>query len=80
MLVDDLLKWAGISATGRSTHRGLSPEELIQLEEGGLIDIGSHTVSHPTLSARPVAAQMDEIPQSNSFGTILGHQCQLRIH
>jgi len=73
-LVDDLLKWAGISATGRSTHRGLSPEELIQLEEGGLIDIGSHTVSHPTLSALSVAAQMDEISQSKAhLERILGH-------
>jgi peptidoglycan/xylan/chitin deacetylase (PgdA/CDA1 family) len=73
-VVDDLLKWAGIGTTGRSSHRGLSPEELIQLEDGGLIDIGSHTVSHPTLSALPVAAQVDEISQSKAhLESILGH-------
>ena len=73
-LVDDLLKWAGISTTGRSTHRGLSPEELIQLEDGGIIDVGSHTVSHPTLSALPVAAQVDEISRSKAhLERILAH-------
>jgi len=73
-LVDDLLKWAGLSTTGRVTHRGLSPDELIQLEDGGLIDVGSHTVSHPTLSALPMAAQVDEISQSKArLENILGH-------
>jgi peptidoglycan/xylan/chitin deacetylase (PgdA/CDA1 family) len=73
-VVDDLLKWAGIGTTGRSTHRGLSPEELVQLEDGGIIDVGSHTVSHPTLSALPVTAQVDEISRSKAhLERILGH-------
>jgi peptidoglycan/xylan/chitin deacetylase (PgdA/CDA1 family) len=73
-LVDELLKWGGIGTTGRTTHRILSHEELIQLEKGGLIDVGSHTVSHPTLSALPVAAQEDEISQSKAhLEGILGH-------
>ena len=65
-VVDDLAVWAGVDATHRRTHRTLCPEEIIRLADGGLVEIGSHTVSHPMLSQLPLAAQMDEISQSKS--------------
>jgi peptidoglycan/xylan/chitin deacetylase (PgdA/CDA1 family) len=65
-LVDDLLIAAGVETSGRPTHRILSPEEMIQLTEGELVEVGSHTVSHPILSTLPTAAQAAEISQSKA--------------
>lgn len=66
--------WANAEPIGRSTHRSLSREELLALEEGGLIEVGAHTVTHPFLSKLPVASQQDEIQQSKDYlEEILGH-------
>lgn len=59
-----LLEWAGESGSARDTHRVLAPEEIIELTEGGLIEAGCHTVTHPQLSALSNEAQRDEIRQS----------------
>ncbi|AOY81435.1 MULTISPECIES: polysaccharide deacetylase family protein [Moorena] len=66
--------WANAEPIGRSTHRSMSREELLDLEEGGLIEVGAHTVTHPFLSKLPVALQQDEIEQSKHYiEEILGH-------
>lgn len=65
-LLDELLAWAGAEPTARPTHRALSPEEVIPLAEGGLVEVGAHTMTHPVLSLLPVAAQRDEIQQSKA--------------
>ncbi|NEQ79828.1 MAG: polysaccharide deacetylase family protein [Moorea sp. SIO2I5] len=66
--------WANAEPIGRSTHRSMSREELLALEEGGLIEVGAHTVTHPFLSKLPVASQQDEIQQSKHYlEEILGH-------
>ncbi len=65
-LVDGLLLAAGVATSGRPTHRVLSTEETIQLTDGALVEIGSHTVSHPVLSTLPTAAQAKEISQSKA--------------
>ncbi len=59
-----LLEWAGDIGSARDTHRVLSPEEIIELTEGGLIEAGCHTVTHPQLSALSNEAQQNEIRQS----------------
>jgi len=47
---------------------------LISVEDGGLVDIGAHSVTHPVLSALPAAAQRDEITQCKfQLEEILGH-------
>lgn len=56
-----LLAWAGASASARPTHRAMAPEEIIELAQGGLIEVGCHTVTHPQLSALNLKAQRDEI-------------------
>jgi len=61
---DKLLAWGGLKPSVRSTHRTLSVDELISLAKGGLVDIGAHTVTHPVLSALPLAAQQAEIEGS----------------
>ena len=66
-VMDDLLTWAGDKPVRRSTHRALSIEELLALRQGELIEVGSHTVSHPFLSALPESVQQDEIQRGKSI-------------
>jgi len=61
---DELLAWAGDSGNARKTHRVLECDEIIELARGGLIEIGSHTVTHPQLSALNLDSQRYEILQS----------------
>lgn len=73
-VLDDLRSWAGAQATGRPTHRALSREEVIGLDDGGLVEVGSHTVTHPVLAALPAPAQRAEIHRSKAcLESILGH-------
>lgn len=65
-IVDDIVAWAGAESVSRPTHRVLSPDEVCSLADGGLIEVGSHTVTHPVLSALPKARQRDEITRSKS--------------
>jgi peptidoglycan/xylan/chitin deacetylase (PgdA/CDA1 family) len=65
-VLNNLAAWAGMDTINRATHRTLSSEELIRLADGGLIDIGSHTVSHPVLSSLSVALQAEEITRSKA--------------
>lgn len=75
-ILGELRTWARADSTGRLTHRTLTPTEVLRLSEGGLITIGSHTVSHSVLSGLPAAAQRVEIQQSKTdLEGILG--CQI---
>jgi peptidoglycan/xylan/chitin deacetylase (PgdA/CDA1 family) len=65
-LVEELRTWAGGGPKVRPTHRTLSPEEVICLAQGGLVEVGAHTVNHPMLSALPLREQQDEIQQSKT--------------
>lgn len=60
-VLDELRAWAGVEPKVRLTHRPLSADEVLRLTEGGLIEVGAHSVTHPVLSAFPVAAQRTEI-------------------
>lgn len=72
--LDALTKWAGTESVCRQTHRALMPDEVRILAKDGLVEVGSHTVEHPVLSALPVAAQRDEIRRSKiCLEEILGH-------
>lgn len=73
-IIEALALWADIEPMHRPTHRTLLPEELIRLADGGLVEVGSHTVSHPLLSAIPLVEQTNEISRSKShLEYILGH-------
>ncbi len=52
---------------GRTTHRTLSREEVFALGQGELVEVGAHTVTHPTLSALPATLQRDEIQESRAL-------------
>jgi peptidoglycan/xylan/chitin deacetylase (PgdA/CDA1 family) len=73
-VLDELCRWANAKPVGRPTHRSLTQDELLELAEGGLIEIGSHTVTHPFLAHQTVATQQHEIQQSkDDLEAILGH-------
>jgi peptidoglycan/xylan/chitin deacetylase (PgdA/CDA1 family) len=67
-LMDELLLQTGMTATGRDSHRCMSPTEVRILAAGGTIEVGAHTVTHPQLSALPAAEQWQEI-----------EECKLRL-
>jgi peptidoglycan/xylan/chitin deacetylase (PgdA/CDA1 family) len=60
-LLDRLQDWAGVRPVYRPSHRPLSLEEVVGLGQGGLVEFGAHTVTHPTLSTLQVTSQQDEI-------------------
>jgi len=63
-ILDELQRSSGLGSTPRQSHRALTHEEIRQLADGGLVEIGAHTVTHPVLSAIPVAQQQQEISES----------------
>jgi peptidoglycan/xylan/chitin deacetylase (PgdA/CDA1 family) len=72
-VVDRLIEWAGLEGKSRLSHRVLSSAETIRLADGGLIEVGSHTMTHPVLAALPRAAQVEEISDSKArLENILG--------
>jgi peptidoglycan/xylan/chitin deacetylase (PgdA/CDA1 family) len=77
MTLDKLLSWASVDSTARSTHRPLSLDEAVTLTKSGLIEVGSHTVTHPTLSSLPLSDQREEITESKEFlEELVGHQIE----
>lgn len=66
-VIDNLRAWSGIKLERRPTYHALSREELLTLSQGKLIEIGSHTVTHPFLAALPKSSQLNEIQRSKTF-------------
>jgi peptidoglycan/xylan/chitin deacetylase (PgdA/CDA1 family) len=62
----EIERWANVSAEGRLTHRSLSFQEVLDLSQGDLIEVGAHTVTHPFLSELSLASQRFEIQQSKA--------------
>jgi peptidoglycan/xylan/chitin deacetylase (PgdA/CDA1 family) len=44
--------------------RPLTADELVRLADGGLVDVGAHSVSHPVLAALPRRRQHEEVAGS----------------
>jgi peptidoglycan/xylan/chitin deacetylase (PgdA/CDA1 family) len=63
-LLQQVRTWAGADRVARPTHRPLTRNEAVLLSQGGLVEIGAHTMSHPALTALSPAEQRDEIQQS----------------
>jgi peptidoglycan/xylan/chitin deacetylase (PgdA/CDA1 family) len=62
--LNQLRTWANDSGPVRPSHRTLTEDELRQLGDGDLIEIGAHTLNHPLLARLPEAVQRWEIEQS----------------
>ncbi|MEP0965608.1 MULTISPECIES: polysaccharide deacetylase family protein [Cyanophyceae] len=63
-LQDEILAWATTSAQARADYCALTTEELFKLEQDGLVEIGAHTVTHPSLPAHSLTFQHKEIYSS----------------
>src|SRR5262249_22480708 len=63
-VMDDLRGWAGLDSGARWSHRSLAIPEVERLAGNDLVEIGAHTVTHPSLAALPLAAQREEITES----------------
>ena len=74
-LLEQIKAWANLQpASMRSSHRPLTIAELPQIERGGIIELGAHTVNHPLLSEQPIAVQQAEIEQSKrNLERLLAH-------
>ncbi|WP_162053295.1 polysaccharide deacetylase family protein [Pontibacter pamirensis] len=59
--------WAGAAATGRPGCRSMSKEELKELGQEALFDLGGHTVSHAALAFHAAQLQEKEIRENRTF-------------
>jgi peptidoglycan/xylan/chitin deacetylase (PgdA/CDA1 family) len=76
-LQNDILNWASATPQARDIYRSLTTKELLELEQGGLIEIGAHTVTHPSLPSHSIDVQRDEIHRSKQeLEQILNHPIQ----
>jgi peptidoglycan/xylan/chitin deacetylase (PgdA/CDA1 family) len=72
--LDGIRTWAGASNDSRRGDRALSKDEVNVLGEGGLIELGAHTITHPSLKALSTSQQMAEISGSKAqLENIIGH-------
>lgn len=60
-VVEALRAWAGAEAVARPSHRRMGDDEVARIADGGLIEVGGHTVSHPVLSALSTREQRAEV-------------------
>jgi peptidoglycan/xylan/chitin deacetylase (PgdA/CDA1 family) len=73
-VVNEIVSWASVATCNSSDDCILSPEEVIQLARDGLVEVGSHTASHPVLSCLALNEQREEIQQSKRrLEDILGY-------
>lgn len=76
-LQDVILNWAEAAPQARADYRTLTSIELLELERGGLVEIGAHTVSHPSLPAHPLEVQQLEIQEcKEALERKLNHRIQ----
>lgn len=64
-VMNDLRIWARYPSNS-GPHRILNEEDCIELAQGAGIEIGAHTVNHPSLASLSVALQREEILDSKA--------------
>ena len=78
LALDELVDRTNLQARVRETHRPLSLEEVYQLDQGNLIEVGAHTLTHAQLPAHPIAYQQYEVLQNKTqLQEILGHEVSM---
>jgi peptidoglycan/xylan/chitin deacetylase (PgdA/CDA1 family) len=70
-VLDVLRDWAGMPSAVRPSRRMLTADEVAELAEDGLIEVGAHTVNHPDLSAAPASVQKAEIEDSKAAREVI---------
>ena len=61
LVIAELVRWAGVSSQGREDYRPMNPQEVATLADGGLVEVGAHTVTHSVLGSQPVEVQRYEL-------------------
>lgn len=64
--IEALREWTGLPAEVRPDRRVMDEHDLRELADGGLVEIGAHTASHPRLSALPQREQFAEIERGKA--------------
>jgi peptidoglycan/xylan/chitin deacetylase (PgdA/CDA1 family) len=71
--LDELGARTGLDRAVRPSHRPLSEAELIRLADGGLVEVGAHSRTHPALAGLAPEAQSAEIEGSRDrLARVLG--------
>jgi peptidoglycan/xylan/chitin deacetylase (PgdA/CDA1 family) len=65
--LEQLCEWAGVGRDGRPDYRAVTDAQLREIAADRLIDIGSHTVNHPSLAALPREEQCAEIARGREM-------------
>ena len=72
--LDAIRAWSSVSNDPRRADRALRKDEVNALGEGGLIELGAHTITHPSLPSLSKYQQMEEIANSKTqLENIVGH-------
>lgn len=66
-VLDEIIAWASIGQGNQPDRPTLTPEEVVALAQGKLVEVGSHTVTHPVLSALSADLQQKEVQQSKAI-------------
>ncbi|HPU16045.1 MAG TPA: polysaccharide deacetylase family protein, partial [Polymorphobacter sp.] len=76
-LCDVVMAWAGVDRAGPVSEHTLTAAELVQIDTGGLVEIGGHTVSHLPLDAVDSVTAAREISLCRTqLGAIVGHEIE----
>jgi peptidoglycan/xylan/chitin deacetylase (PgdA/CDA1 family) len=71
--MDTIRSWAGLQPGEPANPRAMTHQELVQLADGDLIELGSHTRHHPMLSILSSEGQREEIISGKQdLETVLG--------
>jgi len=65
--LDQIAAWSGTENLPRSSHRVMKSDEVVRLQQGGLVEVGAHTATHASLSSLSRAAQQEEIRQGKTL-------------
>jgi len=65
-VLQDLSRLTGVPRHVRHTHRSLRPKEIILLADGGLVEVGAHSVTHSVLALQPHDVQCQEVVGSKT--------------
>lgn len=63
-IMEELRLQVGKNGTYRTSYRPMKSEEVVKMADGGLIEIGSHTVTHSLLTAHSRKVQYEELTKS----------------
>jgi len=66
-ILDQLISWSGVDFIPRPNYRPLNRNELIEMANSQVVEIGTHTMSHCRLSNETAENQYREIAESGNL-------------